>query len=146
MKKQLSSIRALKLTKSVLSLFLLLAVHFFFINVVSAFDITAPTSVAQPVTNSEAASKGVGSMITNVITLIFSFSSIAVVLYFLWGAFDWIMSGGDKEKVGSARRKMTTAIVGLLLLSLTFAIMGIISQITSVNILGDLTLPRFGAL
>ncbi len=110
-----------------------------------AFDITVPNTVAQPVTNTEAASKGVGSMIANVITLIFTFASVAVVLYFMWGAFEWITSGGDKEKVGNARKKMTTAIVGLLLLSLTFAIMGVISQITSVNILGDLTLPRFGA-
>jgi hypothetical protein len=110
-----------------------------------AFDITVPNTITQPVTNSQAASQGVGSMISNVITLIFSFSGVAVVLYFLWGAFDWIMSGGDKEKVGNARKKMTTAIIGLLLLSLTFAIMGIISQLTSVNILGDLTLPRFGA-
>lgn len=84
------------------------------------------------------------TVLKNTITLVFASASVAVVLIFLWGALDWILSAGDKEKISGARKKMVSSVVGLLLLSLTFVILQVIGQITSFNILGDITLPKFG--
>jgi hypothetical protein len=53
----------------------------------------------------------------------------------LWGAVDWILSGGDKEKVSNARKRITQAIIGLVILSLVFVIMAIAGQITGINAL-----------
>jgi hypothetical protein len=82
-------------------------------------------------------------VIRNAIALIFAFSSIIFVFIFFWGVVDWIWAGGDKEGIAKARQKITQSIIGLVLLSLSFAIMAIISQITSINLVGDIVLPSF---
>lgn len=104
--------------------------------------------IKQPPTGVQVGSKSaaelLGTIIKNTITLIFTTASVAVVLIFLWGALDWILSAGDKEKIASARKKMVNSVIGLLLLSLSFVILQVIGQITSFNLLGDITLPKFG--
>ncbi len=82
-------------------------------------------------------------VIRNAIALIFAFSSIIFVFIFFWGVVDWIWAAGDKEGIAKARAKITQSIIGLVLLSLSFAIMAIISQITSIKLLGDIVLPSF---
>lgn len=36
-------------------------------------------------------------------------------LNLLWGAFDWINSGGEKEKLIKAQNKITNAVIGIVL-------------------------------
>lgn len=72
-------------------------------------------------------------LISNVITLFFTIGGLGFTIMILWGAVNWILSGGDKEKVASARRRITTAIIGLVLLSLTFVIMLVAGQILGIN-------------
>lgn len=52
----------------------------------------------------------------------FSIAGLALVIYFLIGAFKWVSSGGDKEAVSGARKMITHAIVGFVLLMLAFMI------------------------
>lgn len=47
---------------------------------------------------------------------------LAVLIYFLWGALEWITSGGDTEKIKNARHKITDAIIGLGILVASFAV------------------------
>lgn len=83
-------------------------------------------------------------ILVNVITIFFAVGGIGVVVYFVWGAVDWILSGGDKEKTANARKKMTHAIIGLVLLSLSFVIINIIGQVAGFNPLGSLQLRGLG--
>lgn len=53
----------------------------------------------------------------------FSIAVVAVIFYFLIGAFRWMNSGGNKENVQKARDMITHAIIGLLLLILMFLIL-----------------------
>lgn len=55
--------------------------------------------------------------------------SLAVIVYFLLGAFTWITSGGDKTKVEEARNKITNAIIGLVLLVSSFVLLSFLSKI-----------------
>lgn len=55
--------------------------------------------------------------------------SLAVIVYFLLGAFTWITSGGDKTKVEDARNKITNAIIGLVLLVSSFVLLSFLSKI-----------------
>lgn len=60
----------------------------------------------------------VGGISTLIIFLIQTFliiAAIASLIYLLWGAFDWITSNGEKEKLDSARQKMTNAVIGIIL-------------------------------
>ncbi len=85
-----------------------------------------------------------GSITQNLIVLFFTVGGISFVIMFLWGAVNWIISGGDKEKVASARKRITTAIIGLVLLSLTFVIMGVLSQVLGFDLFGQFSIPNFG--
>jgi hypothetical protein len=59
-------------------------------------------------------------IISNVVRILFIVAALGVVVMVVWGGLDWVLSGGDKEKVASARKKITTAFVGLAILSLSY--------------------------
>jgi len=42
-------------------------------------------------------------------------ASMFLLLYLLWGAYDWIVSGGEKEKIVKAQQKITNAAIGFFL-------------------------------
>lgn len=86
----------------------------------------------------------VETIVLNVISLFFLVGGIGTVVYFIWGAVDWILSGGDKEKIAGARKKMTHALVGLALLSLSFVIINWIGLIVGFNPLGIIQLRNLG--
>jgi len=54
-------------------------------------------------------------------------SAIIVCLFMLiWGGFDWLVSEGDKQKVAKARQRLSMAIIGLVVVFLSFMIINII--------------------
>lgn len=82
-------------------------------------------------------------IIRNSIVIIYSIAAVAFVIMILWGATEWIFSGGDKEKLAHARKRITTAIVGIVILSLAFLIINIVGQITGVKFGGEIQIPNF---
>lgn len=130
--------------KIFLSLFLLLTLTFALLSPpVSAqlgLDRNLQPGGLKPAQGNSAAT--LGTIIKNLVTLFYSLGAVGFTIMIIWGAVDWILSGGDKEKVGTARKRITTAIVGLFLLALSFPIIGLIAQISGVNIFGDLPLKN----
>ena len=55
--------------------------------------------------------------------------ALAVIAFFLLGAFTWITSGGDKNKVEEARNKITNAIIGLVLLVSSLVLLSFLSKL-----------------
>lgn len=43
-------------------------------------------------------------------------AGILMLLYLMWGALDWIVSSGDKEKLTKAQQKIMNAIIGIIIL------------------------------
>jgi len=78
----------------------------------------------------------VSAVIQSIIQIIFVIGALGVLAYFVWGAIDWIFSGGDKEKIASARKKIMTAVIGLALLALTFLFLEILSKIFNFHVFG----------
>ncbi|OGY19051.1 MAG: hypothetical protein A2900_00895 [Candidatus Chisholmbacteria bacterium RIFCSPLOWO2_01_FULL_50_28] len=64
----------------------------------------------------------VGDLITGILGAALLFAGIFFLLYFIWGAFRWLTSGGDKAQVENARSKITNAAIGLVLIAATWAI------------------------
>jgi hypothetical protein len=48
----------------------------------------------------------------------------------LWGAFQWLVSGGEKEKLAAAQQRIVQAIIGFVLLGVSFAIIEVIGTFT----------------
>lgn len=60
---------------------------------------------------------------------------IAFLVYFVLGAFSWLTSAGDKEKVAKAQRYITNALIGLIVIVLAWAITGIVGTLLGFSIL-----------
>src|SRR3989338_4672506 len=73
---------------------------------------------------------GLSIFFSNLITLFYIISMVVLVFMIVWGAFDWITSEGDKEKVGGARNKIINAIIGIMLLAAAFGIIRVLGQFT----------------
>ena len=86
----------------------------------------------------------VGNLIANALQIMFIFGVLAVLVFLIWGAFDWVTSGGDKEKVSAARRKITNALIGLALLALSIFIVTLVGEIAGINPLNMGLLPTLG--
>src|SRR5574340_4177 len=61
--------------------------------------------------------ENLGQVINSVLSFVMVISALLVLLYLIWGAFDWITSGGDKGKIEAARKKIVAAIVGLIIIA-----------------------------
>jgi hypothetical protein len=61
--------------------------------------------------------------------------SLAVLIWLIWGALDWIMAGSNADRLKRAKDKMFNGIFGLAVLVLSFLIIKLISTITGLDIL-----------
>lgn len=81
-----------------------------------------------------------GDFISKILTLAFVIAILLVLVMLIWGAFEWIASGGDKEAVGKARNRIINALIGLAVLAIAFALFQVAGQFIGFNIL-DFTIP-----
>lgn len=87
----------------------------------------------------------IGDAISKILSIAFVVALLLVLIMLIWGAFEWITSGGDKEAVGKARGKILNALIGIAILAVAFALFRFTGQFIGFNI-GDtgnfnLTIP-----
>lgn len=70
----------------------------------------------------------IGKFVSNVLTLAFAIALLVVLVMLIWGAFEWIASGGDKDAVGKARNRIINALIGLAVLAVAFALATVAGQ------------------
>ena len=61
--------------------------------------------------------------------------AIIFVFMFIWGAIQWMISGGDKAAIESARGKVTNAITGLVVLFALFAILALLEMFFGIDLM-----------
>jgi hypothetical protein len=64
-----------------------------------------------------------GSLINGILSFVMVIAALLVFLYLIWGGIEWITSGGDKGKTESARNKITSAVIGLIVVAASYAIL-----------------------
>lgn len=64
--------------------------------------------------------------IQSAVGLTFVIAIVSFLFLILWGAVQWITSGGDKGAVQAAQSKISNAIIGLIVLFATFAILALV--------------------
>lgn len=65
----------------------------------------------------------IGSLLNALLSVVMLLGALLVFLQLILAGFYWITSGGDKGKVDSARQRLIAAIVGLIILASSFAIL-----------------------
>lgn len=84
--------------------------------------------------------KDLGAFVTNALTLAFIVAILVVLAMLVWGAFEWVTSGGDKDHVASARNRIINALVGLAVLAIAFALARLFGQFIGLDIT-NITVP-----
>lgn len=74
--------------------------------------------------------KGINALLDNVVGIFFAAAALSFIIMFVWGATQMILSGGEKEAVGKARAKITWAIIGIVLMSLSYFIFQLLEAVT----------------
>jgi len=76
--------------------------------------------------------QGLGKFIGFGIQMFILVAGLFMLVYLLWGAFDWISSSGEKEKITKAQNKITNALIGILLVFVVLTVFNLLAG----NILG----------
>ena len=85
-----------------------------------------------------------GSLLGQLLTLIFVVSIVAALFYLVWGGFKWLTSGGDKTAVGAAREHIVAAIIGLVVIFLSYFILNILVNFFTDHPLSEIVIPTLG--
>jgi hypothetical protein len=67
----------------------------------------------------------------NIISAALIFVGIVALFFIIFAGFSFVTSGGDPKKVQGARQTMTFAIIGLIIVLLSFAIILLIGYLTN---------------
>jgi hypothetical protein len=68
-------------------------------------------------------------ILTFAIRAVFVFGGLAALLFLLLGAFAWITSGGEKDKVAEAQKKIQAAVLGVIMIAVVLAIVVTLEQV-----------------
>jgi hypothetical protein len=82
---------------------------------------------------SQTADGGFGLWLGNILRVAMIIGAVACLGLIIWGAIEWITSGGDKTKAADARNKITTAIIGLIVLAATVAIFSLVASFLGIT-------------
>lgn len=85
----------------------------------------------------------VADLIASLINGAILISALAVLLYLILGGFQWLTSGGDKGKTEGARNKITSALIGLLIVVASWAIFNLVLRFFGLEDLDGLAESAF---
>ena len=71
----------------------------------------------------------IGSIITTLLSAVMGIAALLLFFYLIWGGISWLTSGGEKGKTEEARNKITAAVIGLVILAASYAILMLILRI-----------------
>src|SRR3972149_7811014 len=92
--------------------------------------IKLPGPLAGFLKNDPTGAGAISDFLSRLIILIYSLAAIVLIFMIIWGAFEWLTSGGDKEAIAKASGRILNAFIGILLFAVAFAIITVIGQFT----------------
>ncbi len=72
-----------------------------------------------------------GNMFSSILNVVMLIAAVLVFAFLIFGGIQWITAGGDKTKAEEARNKITSAVIGLVIVAASYALINLI-----VNFLG----------
>lgn len=75
----------------------------------------------------------IGDLLNILTSFLFPIAGVLLFLFLAWGGFDFLLSQGDKEKVGKGKAKITAAAVGFILLVSSYIIVRLVIKVLGLN-------------
>ena len=82
----------------------------------------------------------VTTLVSGLVRLVLVIAALVFFFILVIGGIQWIISGGDKTGVETARKRITNALIGLAIVFVAWAIISLINQLFNVSIF-SLNLP-----
>ncbi len=82
-----------------------------------------------------------GDVLRNIIIGVLVIAAVISLFFLIFGGIKWILSGGDKAKVGEARGTIVAALVGLIITFLAYFILNIVLGLFGLSV-SNLSLPK----
>ena len=117
----------------------------------SAFAATDPAKIGSPCGTGQwtalcnLTADKLGPLIGTLIQFVFVLATIVALFFLIYGGFRWLVSGGDKTQVGAAREHIVAAIIGLVIIFLSYFILNLILSFFGIS-LSNLSIPNITAL
>jgi len=73
------------------------------------------------------------ALISSAVNLVLIVASILFVFNFLIGGIKFMLSGGNKEKLDSAKRQLMNAILGIIIIFSSWAVLGFVGEFFGVD-------------
>lgn len=86
-------------------------------------------------TDVSAAAGAFTTVISNTIGVMTIIAGIWFVFMFIAGAFGYLTAGGDSKKIGDATQRITSALIGLIVIVLAYALISLIGALLGFEIL-----------
>lgn len=83
-----------------------------------------------------------GALIQTLLTLAFVIATLIALAFLIYGGIKWITSGGDKSAVEGARNMIVAALVGLVIVFLSYLILNFVLNFFGLGDLGGLIIPK----
>ena len=77
----------------------------------------------------------IGDIFSVLLPYIYSLAGLILFIYLIIGGFEFLTSGGNKDKIQSAQSKLTNAVVGFVIIFLSYWLVKIIEIIFGLQIL-----------
>lgn len=85
--------------------------------------------------------KGLEGIFSNLVSSVLGLAGIALFIMLLIGGFKYLTSGGNPKSLESAKNTITYAIIGIVLVALTFLILEFIRISTGANVTNFVVAP-----
>ena len=77
-----------------------------------------------------------GGLISAVLPVLVSFTGLALFAYLVLGGFKYLTSGGDDKSISEAKKILTNAIIGMIIVFVSFWIIRILEIVLGLEITG----------
>lgn len=80
-----------------------------------------------------------------VLNLMLGIAGVVSFIFLLWGGLQWILAGGDKEGTEKARKKITSALIGLAIVFSAYALLYILRALFNINLI-EVNIAQIGSV
>jgi hypothetical protein len=78
-----------------------------------------------------------GNLLNTILRIVLIIGVLLVFFFLIQGGLEWITSGGDKGAVEKARNKITNAVIGLVILVASYAILTLVLNFLGIGSFND---------
>lgn len=94
-----------------------------------------PADTFQPGNSALSTGEAVNKFISNTVGFLTILGGVTFMLYFFFGALQWVLAGSDDGKVETAKKQMTNGAIGLIIIILSYGIIAIFGRILGLDLL-----------